>query len=89
MGAEKTNSSSPSPPRRRPTSFLRQVALALQLPMFPLAGVIAGGGLGYLLDGWAHTRHAFTLGFGAIGVAGGIAEMIRRAMHQEKQDGDV
>jgi F0F1-type ATP synthase assembly protein I len=81
--------SASAPQRKRPTGFLRQIALAMQLPMFPLGGAIAGGVAGYFLDRVAHTGRALTLLFGAIGVAAGLAEMIRRATHQEKQDGDV
>ena len=51
--------------------------------MIPLAGVLVGGGLGYLIDQRAHTNHVFTILLGALGVAAGIAEMIRRASRQE------
>jgi len=51
--------------------------------VIPVAGVLAGGGLGYLIDGWAHTGRIFTIVLGAAGVAAGLAEMIRRATRQE------
>jgi F0F1-type ATP synthase assembly protein I len=55
----------------------------LELPVIPVAGVLAGGGLGYLIDTHAHTGHLFTLVFGAAGAAAGLAEVIRRASRQE------
>ena len=51
--------------------------------MIPLAGVLAGGGLGYLIDSRVHTSRIFTILLSATGVAAGIAEMIRRASRQD------
>jgi ATP synthase protein I len=55
-----------------------QTAIALELP-FVLVGAVALGGLiGFFLDRWLHTKPIFLLLFGALGVAGGIREIIRR-----------
>jgi F0F1-type ATP synthase assembly protein I len=55
-----------------------QTALALELP-FVLVGTAALGGLlGYFMDRWMHTKPVLLLLFGALGVAGGIREIIRR-----------
>jgi F0F1-type ATP synthase assembly protein I len=82
VATEEPSSPPPQTPRKRPLGFLQQLALALELPVIPLAGVLAGGGLGYLIDARAHTRPIFTMVLGAAGVAAGIAEMIRRASRQ-------
>jgi F0F1-type ATP synthase assembly protein I len=60
------------------------VALALELPFYPVVGVFLGGFLGYWIDGRAHTRPVFVLLLGAGGFAAGIAELIRRASRQDK-----
>lgn len=83
MATEDPGSPSSPSQRKRPASFLRQLALALELPAIPLAGVLVGGGLGYFIDARVGTRHIFTMLLGAVGVAAGIAEMIRRASKQE------
>ena len=89
MATEQSGSTPNPPSRKHPTGFLRQLALALELPVIPVAGVLAGGGLGYLIDGWAHTGRVFTMVLGAAGVAAGITEMIQRASRQDKNDGSV
>ena len=89
MAGERPRSPSDPPSRPRPFGFLRQLALAFELPVIPVAGILAGGGLGYFLDRWAGTKPVFTMILGAAGVAAGIAEMIRRAGRQEKDDGAV
>jgi len=55
-----------------------QAAMALELP-FVLVGTIAlGAALGYVLDGWLHTKPILMLVLGGLGFAGGIREIIRR-----------
>ena len=53
-------------------------ALAFQLPITIVAAVLVGGGLGYLLDHWLHTKWVFTLIFGGLGFAAGVREVIRQ-----------
>jgi F0F1-type ATP synthase assembly protein I len=69
--------SSEQPPNR-PASFLQQLALALELPFFPVVGVLLGGFWGYWLDGKVGTRPLFAILLGAAGFAAGIAAVIRR-----------
>jgi len=59
--------------------------MALELPFFPVVGVLLGGVLGYWLDGKIGTRPLFALVLGAGGFAAGIAAVIQRLSKQEKQ----
>lgn len=63
------------------------LSLAMELPFVMVAGVVLGGGVGYLLDRWLHTSPAITLILGALGFAGGIWEIIRRLSSDEKSGG--
>ncbi len=78
-------------PSKRQAAFLRQLALAMELPFIPVMGVLLGGGFGYLLDARLHTLPAFTLLVGLLGFAAGIREILRRVSKEEedetKQDG--
>lgn len=72
-------------PRKPATQgFLRQLALAMELPFIPVAAVAAGGGLGYLLDKHWHSSPAATLILGFLGFAGGLREVIRRLTEGQK-----
>jgi len=69
------------PPRgnfRSSPGFARQLALAMELPVMPIAGVVVAGGLGYLLDRRFGTLPLFSLLLGLLGFAAGIREIIRR-----------
>ncbi|MCL4522735.1 MAG: AtpZ/AtpI family protein [Acidobacteria bacterium] len=69
----------PSDPPSKGTRTLVQIlALAMELPVIPVAAVLIGGGLGYLLDKWLHTGPFLTLTFGVLGFAAGIRELVRR-----------
>jgi F0F1-type ATP synthase assembly protein I len=81
---KKPVSPSSEQPRNRPASFLQQLAFALELPFFPVVGVLLGGILGYWLDGKVGMRPLFALLFGAGGFAAGIAALIRRASSENK-----
>lgn len=77
-----------SPPpssRKRPGESLRQFALAIELPFIMIGGVLIGGGLGYLADRAMHTSPAFTLIGGLLGFAGGVWDILKRLLRQEKQ----
>lgn len=79
-------SSSNPAPRRRPTAFARQLAMAMELPFIIIGGVLIGGGGGYLLDRWLHTSPAFTLILGLIGFAGGVWEILKLLSREEKKE---
>ena len=77
------------PPRKRQLTFLRQLALAMDLPFILVGGVAIGGGLGYLLDRWLHTSPWMALILGGAGFAGGMWEVLRTLSRagKEKEDG--
>jgi F0F1-type ATP synthase assembly protein I len=73
------NSSEPkSPEIAKVKKYSSQTALAMELPFTIVGAVLLGGGLGYLLDHWLHTKMIFSLILGALGFAGGLKEVLRR-----------
>jgi ATP synthase protein I len=42
-----------------------------------VAGIVVGGGIGYLLDGWLGTKPFLLILFGLLGTAGGFWNIIR------------
>lgn len=42
-----------------------------------VAGVVVGGGLGYLLDKWLHTKPVFLALFVVLGIVGGFWNVVR------------
>lgn len=67
--------------------FLSGLSLAMELPFVMVAGVMLGGGLGFLLDRWLHTSPALALILGGLGFGAGIWEIIRRLSSDEKSGG--
>ena len=84
MDAEPSNGS-PSPERPRPPlGFVRDLALAMELPFVLIACILVGGGLGYLLDKKLATTPLFVLLLGFLGFGAGIWEIIRRVKSVKK-----
>lgn len=78
--------SSPSPaPSKGSGNFVRQLALAMELPFIMIGGVMIGGGIGYLIDRSAHTSPLLTLIGGLLGFGAGIWDIIRRLLRDEKR----
>ena len=76
---EGTKSSEPkSPEVAKVKKYSSQTALAMELPFTIVGAVLLGGGLGYLLDHWLHTKLIFTLILGGLGFAGGLKEVLQR-----------
>jgi ATP synthase protein I len=76
-------SEKPTPPQSDPgndkdQSWRRQSATATELPFVLVLAMLAGGGIGYLLDRWLHTRPWMMLVFGVIGFGTGIRDLLRR-----------
>jgi F0F1-type ATP synthase assembly protein I len=59
-------------------NFSNQFGLAMELPFVLVAAVVLGGGMGYFLDKWLHTKMIFTLLLGGIGFFAGIRDILRR-----------
>jgi len=47
-------------------------------------GLANRGGIGYLIDRWAHTSPTFTLIGGLLGFGAGIWDIIRRPLREAK-----
>ncbi len=60
----------------------------MELPVILVGCIAAGGGLGYLVDRWSHTKSLFTLLLGGLGFVAGITEVIRRLSGEEKREQD-
>lgn len=65
------------------SSAARQVAVAMQIPFSLVVPVFLGGGIGYLLDRWLHTRFVFTLILGLVGFGIGLREVLKLASAAE------
>ncbi len=65
----------------------RAFALAWSLPFSLVVPMVVGGGLGYLLDRWLHTKLVFSLVLGLLGLVLGIREMVKTAATLDKKDG--
>jgi ATP synthase protein I len=58
----------------------RQTGLAFRVGVELAAGLLVGGGIGWLLDSWLHTMPAMTIVFFILGAAAGIMNVYRTAM---------
>jgi len=73
-----------SPPQSDPGNssqeqkWRRQSASATELPFVLVIAMLVGGGFGYLLDRWLHTRPWMMLLFGVIGFGTGMRDVLRR-----------
>lgn len=78
--------SQPPSPDKRPGSAARQFALATELPFLLVAGVLVGGGLGYLLDRWLHTKPYLMMLLGAVGFVVSVRDLLRRLQKDDPAD---
>jgi len=72
----KTDSAPTSAPRGKDAGT--QFATAMELPIIFVAAVVIGGGLGYFIDHWLHTKFIFMFVFGGLGFFAGLREILRR-----------
>jgi F0F1-type ATP synthase assembly protein I len=63
---------------RKGKSFGTQFGMAIELPFVLVAAVVLGGGAGYFLDHWLHTKFVFLFVFGGLGFVAGVREILRR-----------
>ena len=67
-------------------AIARQFALASELPFIVVAGVVGGGGIGWMFDRWLHTKPWLMLVLGAVGFFAAVRDMLRRL---DKHDRDA
>jgi F0F1-type ATP synthase assembly protein I len=65
-------------PQKRPADFVRQFAIATELPFLFVGALVVGGFLGHLLDRWWHTTPWLMIAGGALGFAVGLRDLLRR-----------
>ncbi len=67
----------PGPAGKSPVAWVRQIALALDLPFMLMGAVVGGGFVGYLLDIWLHTAPWLMLACGLLGFIGGVRGVLQ------------
>jgi len=67
-----------SPSVKEARKFSHQFATAVELPFVLVGTLFIGGGIGFFLDRWLHTKPVMMMIFGAIGFAAGIRDVLRR-----------
>jgi ATP synthase protein I len=72
-------------PDKTPGGAIKQLALAVELPFLLVGPAIVGGGIGYFLDRWLHTKPWVMIVLGIAGVAGGLRETIKAASAGDKR----
>jgi ATP synthase protein I len=63
----------------------RAAAVAWTLPFALVVPMVVGGGIGYLLDRWLHTKPACMLVLGLLGVGLGIRDAMKTASWLDKK----
>lgn len=63
---------------------MKAIGMAASLPFDMVAPVLAGGGVGYLVDRWIHTAPLFMLLLGFAGFGLGIRNVLRRLSREER-----
>jgi ATP synthase protein I len=67
-------------PAEGPPSLPRtQTGMAFRVGIELAAGLVVGGGIGWLLDGWLNTMPAMTIVFFILGAAAGVLNVYRTA----------
>ena len=74
----------PNSSRKNVSSVARQFAIAMQIPFALVVPVFVGGGIGYLLDHWLHTKFILTLVLGLAGFGIGLREVLQLANAADK-----
>jgi ATP synthase protein I len=65
-------------PTKKDASAGTQFGMAIELPIVFVGTVVLGGGLGYFIDHWLHTKFIFMFVLGGLGFVAGIREILRR-----------
>lgn len=72
---------------RKASGDARAFAVAWTLPFTLVVPMFVGGGIGYLLDRWLHTKPLFMLLLGILGLALGVRDVVKAAAMLDKKNG--
>jgi F0F1-type ATP synthase assembly protein I len=76
----------PNSSRKNVASAARQFAIAMQIPFALVVPIFAGGGIGYLLDRWLHTKFILMMVLGLAGFGIGLREVLKLASAADKKN---
>ncbi|MFZ0212768.1 MAG: AtpZ/AtpI family protein [Candidatus Acidiferrales bacterium] len=77
----------PDSSRKGGANAAKQIAIAMQIPFSLVVPVFVGGGIGYLLDRWLHTKFILMIVLGFLGFGLGLREVLKLANAAEKKNG--
>jgi F0F1-type ATP synthase assembly protein I len=86
LATEDPNRQVSRPPRKDSAYNMAGTFTVLDSVARVIAAPAVGGLIGYFVDRWLHTDPIFTLTLGALGLAAGITDLIRRLLKQEKRE---
>ena len=70
--------------RNKVGNAAKQFAIAMQIPFSLVVPIFVGGGIGYLLDRWLHTKFILMIVLGIVGFGIGLREVLHLANAAEK-----
>jgi F0F1-type ATP synthase assembly protein I len=76
----------PNSTRKDVGSAAKQFAIAMQIPFSLVVPIFVGGGIGYLLDRWLHTKFIFMIVLGIAGFGIGLREVLQLASAADKKN---
>ncbi len=76
----------PNSSRKNVGTVAKQIAIAMQIPFSLVVPIFVGGGIGYLLDRWLHTKFIFMIVLGIVGFGIGIREVLQLASAADKKN---
>ncbi len=78
----------PNSSRKNFASAAKQIAIAMQIPFALVVPIFAGGGIGYVLDRWLHTKFILMMVLGLAGFGIGLREVLKLASAADKKNGE-
>lgn len=77
----------PNSSRKNIGNAAKQFAMAMEIPFSLVVPVLAGGGIGYLLDRWLHTGFVLMMVLGIVGFGIGLRAVFELASKADKENG--
>ena len=72
--------------KKIPPGTIKEIGIAWTMPFELVVPMLAGGGIGYLIDRWSHTTPLFMLLLGFVGFGVGIRNMLKAVSTLDKTE---